>query len=179
MKRMARPLSKTILIRLNARLGEPLEFCRDLSKALMRRKSAPVISVLRIKQVKSKVSKKAPLGIVKDNALTLKSTDLVRLTSQYNFYGLHAFLEKSIVLAISSSLVFATWTCKDIPHYNNMWKSGFFGLLAICMIVVEAIETHEEEETDRQGKVLPIFQVVRFPNDVCTGSTRNGTCFTA
>ena len=27
--------------------------------------------------------------------------------------------------------------------------------------------------------VLPIFQVVRFPNDVCTGTTRNGTCFTA
>ena len=27
--------------------------------------------------------------------------------------------------------------------------------------------------------VLPIFQVVRFPNDVCSGSTRNGTCFTA
>ena len=27
--------------------------------------------------------------------------------------------------------------------------------------------------------VLPIFQVVRFPNDVCTGKTRNGTCFTA
>jgi len=26
---------------------------------------------------------------------------------------------------------------------------------------------------------LPIFQVVRFPNDVCAGSTRNGTCFTA
>ena len=27
--------------------------------------------------------------------------------------------------------------------------------------------------------VLPIFQVVRFPNDRCTGTTRNGTCFTA
>lgn len=32
---------------------------------------------------------------------------------------------------------------------------------------------------DREGKLLPIFQVVRFPNDVCTGTTRNGTCFTA
>ena len=26
--------------------------------------------------------------------------------------------------------------------------------------------------------VLPIFQVVRFPNDVCAGSSRNGTCYT-
>ena len=59
-----------------------------------------------------------------------------------------------------------------------MWKSALFGLLAICMIV-RAIDTHEEEETDRQGKLLPIFQVVRFPNDVCSGTTRNGTCFTA
>ena len=53
--RMARPLSKTILIQLNTRLGEPWEFCGELSKALMRRKSAPVISLLRIRQVKSKV----------------------------------------------------------------------------------------------------------------------------
>ena len=110
--------------------------------------------------------------------LTLKSTDLGRRTPKHNFYGLSAFLEKSSVLAILSSLVVLTWICKDIPHYNDMWKSGLFGLLAICMIVVEAIETHKEE-IDRQGKVLPIFQVVRFPNDVCTGSTRNGTCFTA
>ena len=36
-----------------------------------------------------------------------------------------------------------------------------------------------EEGLERESKVLPIFQVVRFPNDVCTGTTRNGTCFTA
>ena len=33
----------------------------------------------------------------------------------------------------------------------------------------------EEEEDSRQKKVLPIFQVVTFPNDPCDGdSTRNG-----
>ena len=111
--------------------------------------------------------------------LTLKSTDLGRRTPKHNFYGLSAFLEKSSVLAILSSLVFLTWICKEIPYYNNMWKSELFGLVAICIIVTGAIETPEEGETDRHGKVLPIFQVVRFPNDVCTGSTRNGTCFTA
>merc|ERR1712018_295026 len=36
-----------------------------------------------------------------------------------------------------------------------------------------------EKEVDRKGKLLPIFQVVRFPNDACTGTSLNGTCFTA
>lgn len=37
------------------------------------------------------------------------------------------------------------------------------------------------EESFRQGKVLPIFQVVRFPNDPCTvsGGSKNGTCYTS
>merc|ERR1712050_363095 len=35
------------------------------------------------------------------------------------------------------------------------------------------------EKALREGKVLPVFQVVKFPNDVCAGSTRNGTCYTA
>merc|ERR1719330_30487 len=37
----------------------------------------------------------------------------------------------------------------------------------------------EEVNSDREGKVLPVFQVVKFPNDVCSGTTRNGTCYTA
>jgi len=35
------------------------------------------------------------------------------------------------------------------------------------------------EEPKRDGKVLPVFQVVKFPNAVCAGATRNGTCYTA
>merc|ERR1719225_1842890 len=33
----------------------------------------------------------------------------------------------------------------------------------------------------RNGKVLPVFQVVRFPNDPCviSGGSKNGTCYTA
>merc|ERR1711983_83767 len=50
----------------------------------------------------------------------------------------------------------------------------------ICVASVASLGTTEEtEESNRLGKILPIFQVVRFPNDVCTGTTRNGTCFTA
>ena len=66
--------------------------------------------------------------------LTLKSTDLVWRTRMRNFYSLSAFLEKSSVLAILSSLVFLTCTCKDIPHYNHVeaWTFWTFGDLHDC-----------------------------------------------
>jgi len=51
-------------------------------------------------------------------------------------------------------------------------------VLVLCLTSAYALQP-EVESTERNGKVLPIFQVVRFPNDVCTGTTRNGTCFTA
>jgi len=44
-------------------------------------------------------------------------------------------------------------------------------------VVTETKET--EIEGARDSKLLPIFQVVRFPNDICSGTTRNGTCYTA
>merc|ERR1712051_659067 len=47
---------------------------------------------------------------------------------------------------------------------------------SVC--VAEPLE-EEVNSTTREAKVLPIFQVVRFPNDVCSGATRNGTCYTA
>jgi len=39
--------------------------------------------------------------------------------------------------------------------------------------------TETKESEGRDSKVLPIFQVVRFPNDICSGTSRNGTCYTA
>ena len=50
-------------------------------------------------------------------------------------------------------------------------------VLLLVHFVTSIVAT--EEGLERESKVLPIFQVVRFPNDVCTGTTRNGTCFTA
>lgn len=39
----------------------------------------------------------------------------------------------------------------------------------------------EEETYSRDKKNLPVFQVVKFPNDACsvTGGSKNGTCYTA
>jgi len=58
-----------------------------------------------------------------------------------------------------------------------MWKLGTFLFFILC-VKVHGSDV-DDTASSRLGKVLPIFQVVRFPNDVCAGATRNGTCFTA
>jgi len=55
----------------------------------------------------------------------------------------------------------------------------------LCLLFCEAEPINHEEVTqkevglDRDGKVLPVFQVVKFPNDICAGATLNGTCYTS
>merc|ERR1712223_1166643 len=63
-------------------------------------------------------------------------------------------------------------------------KAGMIWFLAALLLVVSVSSTTFEEAQledgqDREAKILPIFQVVKFPNDVCAGSSRNGTCYTA
>jgi hypothetical protein len=48
----------------------------------------------------------------------------------------------------------------------------------VSSTVAEHETSREMEKSERDAKVLPIFQVVKFPNDVCKGSSRNGTCYT-
>jgi len=52
------------------------------------------------------------------------------------------------------------------------------GTLLLIAGIYSGYALHEVEE-EREGKVLPIFQIVRFPNDVCDGGSKNGTCYTA
>merc|ERR1739844_802892 len=53
-------------------------------------------------------------------------------------------------------------------------------LVIVCFAEpnVEELLTTETAQT-REGKVLPVFQVVKFPNDICAGASKNGTCYTA
>merc|ERR1712066_52578 len=62
---------------------------------------------------------------------------------------------------------------------ETLWL--FAILTAVCVEAFEAEQVDKEKITSeiRDGKILPIFQVVKFPNDVCEGSSRNGTCYTA
>jgi len=67
---------------------------------------------------------------------------------------------------------------------HNIMKTltglSLFTLVIVCVAEpnVEELLTTETAQT-REGKVLPVFQVVKFPNDICAGASKNGTCYTA
>merc|ERR1719220_1239772 len=56
-----------------------------------------------------------------------------------------------------------------------------FLILLIFTVLLDNCYAESEPVETRNGKVLPVFQVVRFPNDPCTvtGGPKNGTCYTA
>lgn len=58
-----------------------------------------------------------------------------------------------------------------------------FLILLIFIVLLDKGYADESKpiETARTGKILPVFQVVRFPNTGCviSGGTKNGTCYTA
>lgn len=55
---------------------------------------------------------------------------------------------------------------------------SFYTHRILLLVAIYSFATAYSEEGPRDGK-LSIFQVVKFQNSVCTGSSRNGTCFTA
>merc|ERR1739846_164911 len=69
-----------------------------------------------------------------------------------------------------------------IQHKIMKIQTGLslFTLVIVCFAEpnVEELLTTETAQT-REGKVLPVFQVVKFPNDICAGASKNGTCYTA
>merc|ERR1719418_519410 len=59
---------------------------------------------------------------------------------------------------------------------------SLFTLVIVCVAEpnVDSGGASLETTETREGKTLPVFQVVKFPNDVCAGSnSKNGTCYTA
>lgn len=53
-------------------------------------------------------------------------------------------------------------------------------LILIFIFRMNKASSIDPEESERNAKILPVFQVVRFPNDGCivSGGTKNGTCYT-
>ena len=60
-----------------------------------------------------------------------------------------------------------------------MWSLVFWILCTFSVELEAKEEKVEKVESERDSKIFSVFQIVRFPNDVCEGSSRNGTCFTA
>merc|ERR1711997_29748 len=65
---------------------------------------------------------------------------------------------------------------------HNIMKTitglSLFTLVIVC-VAEPNVDSEQVSTETREGKVLPVFQVVKFPNDVCAGASRNGTCYTA
>jgi len=67
------------------------------------------------------------------------------------------------------------------PKQPTIFDFGIYLLICICISIGTSTDVNSAEESSRQGKViLPIFQVIRFPNDPCavSGGSKNGTCYT-
>merc|ERR1711899_585772 len=67
-----------------------------------------------------------------------------------------------------------------IPHETMKLLQGVaLCWFASCILLISAETSEQKEASERNGKVLPVFQVVKFPNDNCIGATMNGTCYTS
>merc|ERR1711936_1346968 len=60
-------------------------------------------------------------------------------------------------------------------------KAGPIWLMITLLLALSVGKSTAEDDQveEREAKVLPIFQVVKFPNDICKGSSKNGTCYTS
>ena len=57
----------------------------------------------------------------------------------------------------------------------RMWRV----VILVCIAAARA-ELAEEEDSQRQDRVLSVFNVVTFPNSACGASNGyNGTCYTS
>ncbi|TRY78130.1 hypothetical protein TCAL_15291 [Tigriopus californicus] len=54
-----------------------------------------------------------------------------------------------------------------------------FCLLLISLTVVTLGSSKNSSSSNRNGKLLSLFQIVQFPNDPCVSTSRNGTCYTS
>lgn len=51
--------------------------------------------------------------------------------------------------------------------------------LCVCLLIYFFVTVFGETSTDRNKKLISVFQVVKFKNSWCTASNVNGTCYTA
>ena len=58
-----------------------------------------------------------------------------------------------------------------------MMGGTFYFMILSCFI---GIINGSENSRVRDGKLFPVFQLIRFPNQPCnTGGSKNGTCYTS
>lgn len=69
----------------------------------------------------------------------------------------------------------------SVTHHWSRKMEKFLRLILVLLVssFVFASNEIESEGSDKKGKILNFFTVVRFPNSVCAADTLNGTCYSA
>jgi len=62
-----------------------------------------------------------------------------------------------------------------ISHKSTRMLITYIGLY----FILSTAYLIEGSSNKKEGKILPLFQVISFPNDLCSGTSKNGTCYTA
>merc|ERR1719361_3390683 len=62
-----------------------------------------------------------------------------------------------------------------------MMRADFTNLLYLILAVSSVYcAANDDDDSEKSGKLISTFQIVRFPNDMCVGTnSRNGTCYTS
>lgn len=57
---------------------------------------------------------------------------------------------------------------------------SYLFLVFICLTKnVKAAEDESEDSMEKNARFLSMFEIINFPNDACTGDSKNGTCYTS
>jgi len=62
----------------------------------------------------------------------------------------------------------------DLKHWKNKMGTSLFIFLSVLM--VSSISCEDDQERKQR---FSVFQIIKFKNEECVGSQRNGTCFTS
>merc|ERR1711936_406603 len=93
--------------------------------------------------------------------------------------GTNIFVRSIVRLGSKDFLIF--WDI-EFKHKMGRFYEAKISLTALILIVlccnIQGEEISSEVQNERESK-LSVFQVVKFSNSICKGSSRNGTCYTA
>merc|ERR1712020_261950 len=85
------------------------------------------------------------------------------------------------IFRLCSKFFFIFWTIEFSQKMGRFYEMKVF-LSTLFLLILSCNaqdEEHSLETTQERDSKLSVFQVVKFANGICAGSSRNGTCYTA
>merc|ERR1712020_22172 len=85
------------------------------------------------------------------------------------------------IFRLCSKFFFIFWTIEFSQKMGRFYEMKVF-LSTLFLLILSCNaqdEEHSLETTQERDSKLSVFQVVKFANGICKGSSRNGTCYTA